>query len=39
VLIVERSGPILATEVGGFEEQNAERLAASLAPTTSPTAP
>ena len=39
VLIVERSGRILASEVGGFEEQKAERLAASLAPTPSPTAP
>ena len=38
VLIVERSGRILASEVGGFEEQKAERLAASLAPTPSPTA-
>ena len=36
VLIVERSGRILASEVGGFEEQKAERLAASLAPTPSP---
>ncbi|MGB0093405.1 MAG: SRPBCC family protein [Solirubrobacteraceae bacterium] len=39
VLIVERSGRILAGEVGGFEEQKAERLAGSLAPTPSPTAP
>ncbi len=35
VLIVERSGRILATEVGGFEEQKAERLAAALAPMPS----
>jgi len=39
VLIVERSGRILASEGGGFEEQKAERLVASLAPTPSPTAP
>jgi hypothetical protein len=39
VLIVERSGRVLASEVGGFEEHKAERLAASLAPTPSPTAP
>ncbi len=39
VLLVERSGRILASEVGGFEEHKAERLAASLAPTPSPTAP
>ena len=39
VLLVERSGRILASETGGFEEQKAERLAASLAPTPSPTAP
>ncbi len=39
VLIVERSGRILASEVGGFEEQKAQRLAASLAPTPTPTAP
>ena len=39
VLIVERSGRILASEVGGFDEQKAERLAASLTPTPSPTAP
>jgi uncharacterized protein YndB with AHSA1/START domain len=39
VLIVERSGRILASEVGGFEEQKAERLAAWLAPTPSATAP
>ena len=32
VLIVERSGRILARETGGFGEQKAERLAASLAP-------
>jgi hypothetical protein len=38
VLLVERSGQILAGEVGGFEEQKAERLTASLAPTPSPTA-
>ena len=38
VLTVERSGRILAKEVGGFEEQKTERLAASLAPTPSPTA-
>ena len=35
VLIVERSGRILARETGGFEEQKAQRLAASLAPTQS----
>ena len=39
VLIVERFGRILAGEVGGFEEQKADRLAASLAPTPSPSAP
>jgi hypothetical protein len=39
VLIVERSGRILASEVGAFEEQKAQRLAASLAPTPTPTAP
>ena len=39
VLIVEPSGRILASEVGGFEEHKAERLAASLAPTPSRTAP
>ena len=39
VLLVERSGRVLASEVGGFQEQKAERLAASLAPTPSPTAP
>lgn len=39
VLIVGRSGQVLASEAGGFEEQKAERLAASLAPTPSPTAP
>ena len=33
VLIVERSGRIFARETGGFEEQKAQRLAASLAPT------
>lgn len=38
VLIVERSGRILASELGRFEEQKAERLAASLAPTPSPDA-
>jgi uncharacterized protein YbjT (DUF2867 family)/carbon monoxide dehydrogenase subunit G len=31
VPLVERSGRILASEIGGFEEQKAERLAASLA--------
>jgi carbon monoxide dehydrogenase subunit G len=35
VLNVEPSGRILASEVGGFEEQKAERLAASLATTPS----
>ncbi len=35
VLIVERSGRILASEVGGFEEHKAERLAASLATQSS----
>ena len=35
VLIVERSGRILARETGGFEEQKAERLAAALAPEPS----
>ncbi|MGA2926547.1 MAG: hypothetical protein ABSG43_11220, partial [Solirubrobacteraceae bacterium] len=35
VLLVERSGRILARETGGFEEQKAQRLAASLAPTQS----
>jgi carbon monoxide dehydrogenase subunit G len=39
VLIVKRSGQVLASEVGGFEEQKAERLAAALAPDPSPTAP
>ena len=39
VLIVERSGRIRASEVGGFEERKAQRLAVSLAPTPSPTAP
>ena len=34
-LIVERSGRILAREIGGFEERKAQRLAASLAPTPS----
>ena len=38
VLLVERSGRVLASEVGGFEELKAERLAAALAPTPSPTA-
>jgi hypothetical protein len=33
VLVVERSGRILARETGGFEEQKAQRLAGSLAPT------
>jgi carbon monoxide dehydrogenase subunit G len=37
VLLVERSGRILASEVGGFEKQKAERLAAALAETPSPT--
>jgi carbon monoxide dehydrogenase subunit G len=36
VLIVERSGRILACEVGAFEDGKAERLAARLAPTASP---
>ncbi len=36
VLIVERSGRILASEIGGFEEQKAGRLTASLGPTSSP---
>ena len=35
VLIVERSGRVLASEAGGFEEQKAQRLAAALAPTPS----
>ena len=35
VMIVERSGRLLASEVGGYEEQKAERLAAALAPTPS----
>ena len=35
VLLVERSGRVLASEVGGFHEQKAERLGASLAPTPS----
>ena len=39
VLIAERSGRILARETGSFEEQKAERLAASLPPTPPPTAP
>ncbi len=34
VLIVERSGRILASEAGGFDEQKAARLAASLAADT-----
>ncbi|MGZ4174868.1 MAG: SRPBCC family protein [Solirubrobacteraceae bacterium] len=38
VLLVERSGRILASETGGFEERKAQRLAASLAPTQSPVA-
>jgi hypothetical protein len=38
VLIVDPSGRILAREVGGFEEQKAERLAASLSPTPAPAA-
>ncbi len=36
VLIVERSGRILASEVGGFEQQKAGRLAAALVPAPSP---
>jgi hypothetical protein len=36
VLIVERSGRVIAIEVGSFEERKAERLAAALAPTPSP---
>ena len=35
VLIVERSGRVLASEVGGFDEQKAARLAAALAPMPS----
>jgi hypothetical protein len=35
VLLVERSGRILAHETGGFEEQKAERLAGALAPEPS----
>jgi hypothetical protein len=35
VLLVERSGRILASEVGGFDEEKAERLAAALTPTPS----
>jgi hypothetical protein len=35
VLLVERSGRILAREVGGLEERKAERLAGALAPTPS----
>ena len=35
VLIVERSGRVLASELGGFEEQKAGRLATALAPTPS----
>jgi carbon monoxide dehydrogenase subunit G len=38
VLLLERSGRILASEVGGFEERKAERLAASLVSTPSPKA-
>ena len=38
VLLIEPSGRILASEVGDFEEEKAERLATSLAPTPSPTA-
>jgi hypothetical protein len=38
VLIVERSGQVLASEIGGFQEQKAERLADSLAPIPSPDA-
>ena len=33
VLILERSGRVIASEVGGFEKQKAERLAAALAET------
>ena len=32
VLVVERSGRILARELGGFEQEKAERLATSLTP-------
>ncbi len=35
LLIVERSGGILARETGGFEERKAERLAAALVPKPS----
>jgi uncharacterized protein YndB with AHSA1/START domain len=38
VVLVERSGRILASELGGFEDQKAERLAAALAPAPSPSA-
>ncbi|MDP9260640.1 MAG: SRPBCC family protein [Actinomycetota bacterium] len=36
VVLIERSGRILASELGGFEEHKADRLAAALAPTPSP---
>jgi carbon monoxide dehydrogenase subunit G len=36
VLLLERSGRILASEIGGFEEQKAERLTSALATTPSP---
>jgi len=32
VLLVERSGRILASELGGFDEQKAQRLADALQP-------
>ena len=35
VLIVERSGRVPASEVGGFEDQKSERLFAALARTSS----
>ena len=35
VLIVARSGRVLASELGGFEKQKAQRLAAALAPIPS----
>jgi hypothetical protein len=38
VVIVERSGRVLANEGGGFEKQKAQRLADSLAPIPSPEA-
>jgi hypothetical protein len=34
VLVVERSGRILARELGGFEQEKAERLATALTPKT-----